>query len=414
LSTPFPFELADLASVLPPGGRTLVAGASGESLLLAEAVAAAGDLLGAMTFTGIFVPGLNRRTYLANPGCRVETFFMTPELKVAANSVDFLPLCYSDILTRLRTIKIDAALMMVAPPDENGLCSFGPCVDFLAEIWPSIPVRIAHINPLMPVTRGHAGIPASAITAFVEGEQPLLGDAEGGSDPVADAIARHIAPFVPNGATLQTGLGKVPGAVLRALTGHRNLRIHSGLIGDAVVDLAAAGALASDPAITAGVAIGSDRLYRAVTGSTYRFQPVSVTHGAGVVAEIPDFIAINSALEVDLFGQAYAELGPKGLMSGPGGASDFARAARIGGGLRIAALGATAAKGEISRIVAPGAGMGPVSLGRMEVDIVVTEHGAADLRELTYAARANALIKVAAPDHRPGLSGAWLAYSSRL
>ena len=202
------FQPTDLASVLPPDGRTLVAGASGESLLLAEAVAVAGDLLGAMTFTGIFVPGLNRRTYLANPGCRVETFFMTPELKAAANAVDFLPLSYSDILTRLSTIKIDAALMMVAPPDENGLCSFGPCVDFLAELWPSIPVRIAHINPLMPVTRGHAGIPLSVITAFVEGEQPLLGDAEGGSDPAADAIASHIAPFVPNGATLQTGVGQ--------------------------------------------------------------------------------------------------------------------------------------------------------------------------------------------------------------
>jgi acyl-CoA hydrolase len=414
LGTPSAFELADLAGVLPPGGRTLVAGASGESLLLAEAVAVAGDRLGAMTFTGIFVPGLNRRTYLANPGCRVETFFMTPELKLAANAVDFLPLCYSDILARLSTIKIDAALMMVAPPDEHGLCSFGPCVDFMAELWPFIPVRIAHINPLMPVTRGHAGIPLSAITAFVEGDQPLLGDAEGGSDPVADAIASHIAPFVPNGATLQTGLGKVPGAVLRALTGHRNLHIYSGLIGDAVVDLLAAGALASDPAITAGVAIGSERLYSAVTGPAYRFQPVSVTHGARIIADIPDFIAINSALEVDLFGQAYAELGPKGLMSGPGGASDFARAARVGGGLRIVALGATAAKGEISRIVAPGMGMGPVSLGRMEIDIVVTEHGAADLRELTYAARANALIKVAAPDHRPGLSGAWLDYSSRL
>jgi acyl-CoA hydrolase len=412
--TPISFDPADLAGVLPAGGRTLVAGASGESLLLAEAVTAAGDALGAMTFTGIFVPGLNRRTYLANPDCRVESFFLTPELRAAEAAVEFLPLCYDDILTRLRTVRIDAALMMVGPPDAHGMCGFGPCVDFVAELWPRAPVRIAHINPLMPVVQGHAGIPLSEITASVEAAQPLLGDPEVGGDAVAEAIARHVAQFVPDGATLQTGLGKVPGAVLRALIGRRDLRVHSGLIGDAVMDLEAAGALAPGAAVTAGVAIGSARLYDAVAGPAYNFQPVSVTHDAGTIAAIPDFIAINSAMEVDLFGQAYAELGPGGLMSGPGGASDFARAARIGGGLRIVALAATAARGTVSRIVLPAGGAGPVSLGRMDIDVVVTEYGAADLRNLSHPARASVLMTVAAPDHRAELAAGWRAYSARL
>ena len=116
----------------------------------------AGDALGAMTFTGIFVPGLNTRTYLANPDCRVETFFLTPELKAAGGAVKFLPLCYADILARLRSVRIDAALFMATPPDARGNCSFGPVVDFLADLWPSIPVRIAHINPRLPRVREFA------------------------------------------------------------------------------------------------------------------------------------------------------------------------------------------------------------------------------------------------------------------
>ena len=133
------------------------------------------------------------------------------------------------------------------------------------------------------------------------------------------------------------------------------------------------------------------------------------------IAAIPNFISINSALEVDLFGQVYSELGPKGLMSGPGGASDYARAARLSpGGLRIIALAASAAKGTISRIVAAGQGAGPVSLGRFDVDVVVTEYGAADVRGLGYDARAAALIALAPPDHRNRLRESWADTSARL
>ena len=410
---PIGFDPAALAAVLPPGGRTLIAGASGESPVLAEAVMAAGDALGAMIFTGIFVPGLNTRTYLANPQCRAETFFMTPELKAAGAPVEFLPLCYNDILDRLRTVRIDAALMMVTPPDAAGNCSFGPAVDFLAEVWARIPIRIAHINPALPRPAGPAGIPFAQLPAFTESVQPCLGQSEIGGGAVAEAIALHAATFITDGATLQTGLGKIPGAVLRALSGRRNLRIHSGLIGDAVVDLEAAGALAAGAAVTAGVAIGSERLYAAIGGSAYRFVPVSVTHSATIIGGIANFVAINSAMEVDLFGQAYAELGPNGLMSGPGGASDYARAAKAARGLRIVALASNAAKGSISRIVLPGAGAGPVSLGRMDTDIVVTEFGAADLRGKTHNARADALIEIAAPDHRDRLRAGWSAYASR-
>ena len=411
---PVRFKPAELATLLPPGGLTLVSSCSAESAVLAQAVMAAGDALGPMTFSGIFVPGLNRQTWLASSQCRVLTFFMTPELKAAGEQVEFLPLCYQDILRLYRRRKPSAVLFMCSPPDENGNCSFGSEVAFIPGLWRDIPVRIAHINPLMPRTAGDPGIPFSELTAFVEAEQSLLESPAAPSDPVNTAIAGHVVPFVPDGATLQTGLGKIPDAVMRGLTGHRNLRIHTGLMGDGVLELLESEAMADGVSAQAGVAIGSSALYQALDHSKLSFAPVSVTHGIDPLAAIDNLITINSAMEVDLLGQAYAELTPGGLMSGPGGASDFARGARNGNGVRIIAL-PSAAKGEtISRIVAPGAGSGPVSLSRMDIDVVVTEHGAADLREKTYNDRAKALMAIAAPGQRAALQAAWQEFAETL
>ncbi len=157
------------------------------------------------------MPGLNTRTYLANPECRVETFFLTPELKAAGARVQFLPLCYADILKRLRSIRIDAALFMATPPDSAGNCSFGPMADFVAELWPRIPVRVAHINPQLPRVASSCKIPFDALTGFVEAEQDLLEIPDAADDSVSAAVGELVAPFVPDGATIQIGLGKIPG-----------------------------------------------------------------------------------------------------------------------------------------------------------------------------------------------------------
>jgi acyl-CoA hydrolase len=366
-----------------------------------------------MTFTGVFVPGLNTRTYLANENCRVETFFMTPELRAAADATSFLPLCYADILARLRSIRIDAALMMVTPPDVDGCCSFGPIVDFLAELWPRIPIRIAHVNSRLPRVAGRCAIPFAELTAYIEAEQDLLGFGESSDDAVSTAIGDLVARFIPDGATIQAGLGKIPASALRALRDRRDLRFHSGLIPEAVCDLEDAGALASGIAVTGGVAIGTRRLYDRVGGVSYRFEPVSHTHSPRVVAALEKPVSINSALSVDLFGQAYAEQGPAGLVSGPGGASDFSRGVWAAGGLRILALAASAGGARASRIVAPEEGFGPVSLGRMDTDVVVTEHGAADLRGLDHLERARALIAISPPNHRERLTERWSAVAAR-
>jgi len=173
------FDPANLAQVLPPGGITFVQGCSGQSALLSNAVKRAGDALGAMTFISIFVPGLNRATWLANPACRARSFFMTPELNQARDAVEFLPLCYADILAHPQDTLIDAALLMVASPDANGLCSFGPVVDVLSELWPRIPNRLpistrrCRVRTAIPAYRSRRSLPSSRRTCLCWGHRGL-------------------------------------------------------------------------------------------------------------------------------------------------------------------------------------------------------------------------------------------------
>ena len=399
---PVPISPDRLADHLPRSGLVWWHACSGDSGLLAQGIAQAGPLPG-LRFTGIFVPGLNRMAPLLDSGAGVTTFFLLPELARRPAQVEFLPLCYRDIRAFFAAHPPAAALVMLAPPDEHGLCSLGPVHDFLADMWPRIPRLIAHINPALPRTHGTPGIPWNRLTAVVQAPQPLV-ESDPGSDPVSEAIARHAAGVIPHGATLQAGLGRAPEAVLRGLTGHRNLAIHSGLIGDSALDLLQAGALRPGPgAITAGVAIGTRRLYDALSDPAFRFAPPSVTHDLRHLASLDRFVTVNSAVEVDLAGLAHAEATPRGLLSGPGGASDFCAGARGPDGLRLLVLPATAGDGTISRIVPAGHGQGPVSLGRFDTDMVVTEHGVADLRGKSHRGRALALVAIAAPAHRAAL-----------
>ncbi|MCC6828392.1 MAG: hypothetical protein IT550_09210 [Novosphingobium sp.] len=405
----------ELASVLPPGGLTLVSSCSAESDLLASMVAEAGNALADMRFSGIFVPGLNRHVWAGSRTSRVLTFFQTPQLREAADRVDFLPLCYGQITALYAAQAPQAALFMCSPPDENGMCSFGTETAFVPDFWRSAAVRIAHVNPAMPRTAGDPGIPFGELTAFIEQDQILKGTPADPPDAVSRAIARHAAPFIGDGATLQTGLGKVPDAVLDALHDRRNLRLHTGLAGDGALRLVRSGAMASGASALVGVAIGSPELYDGLNDPHFQFRPVSVTHDLRVAGAAEHFVTVNSALEIDLFGQVYSEIGPKGAMSGPGGASDFAAAARLSPrGLRMVCLPADAAKGTLSRIIDPAAARGPASLSRLDTDIVVTEHGAADLRNKGHDARAEALIAIAAPPFRDALADGWRRISERL
>ena len=399
----------ELAAMLPSGGLTLVSGCSAESALFADAVEAAGSALGAMTFCQVVVGGLNRASWRAGPETRILTFFQTPELRSEGQRVEFLPLCYQDALIELRSRKPAAALLMCTSPDKEGLCSFGAEVSFIADLWREIPIRIAHINSSMPRTSGDPGIPFDALSAYFEVEQPLLALTAVAPDPITNAVAANAAAFVHDGDTVQIGVGKLPDAVARALTDRKHLKIHSGLLGDGLMDLIDSGSV--DRAVV-GTAIGTAGLYTRLHHPVLSFRPTSITHGPRILASIDRLVTINSTLEVDLFGQCYSEMSDHGLMSGPGGASDFSRGARAGFGVRIIAIPASART--LSRIVPPSQGRGPVSLSRFDVDIIVTEYGSADLRGLGYEDRAAAVIAIAAPEHRYELAAAWAACTKRM
>lgn len=393
---------AEIGRYLPETGLCWISACSAESDFFREGLA--GLERPGLAFTGIFVPGVNRPSYLLDTGASITTFFMLPDF-AGKKQVEFLPLSYRDIRFWLDSHMPAAGLVMCAPPDQQGRCSFGAVTDFIADLWERIPILIGHINPSMPTTRGAPGIPFERFAAVIHAPQ-MLRESDAGVDEVSLRIAEHAATVIPDGATLQAGLGRVPEAVLHGLTGKRDLAIHSGLIGDSTLHLLRSGALRTDNPIIAGVAIGTRALYDAVSEPAFTFRPPSFTHDLAALASLERFVTINSAIEVDLDGQAHAEETPSGYISGPGGASDFAAGARGKDGQRIVVLPSTAAKGKISRIVRTADATGPVSLGRFDIDMVITEHGIADLRSKSHETRRAALIGIADPAHRAVLAAA--------
>jgi acyl-CoA hydrolase len=224
-------------------------------------------------------------------------------------------------------------------------------------------------------------------------------------------IGRHVAALVRDGDTLQFGIGSVPLALAGALSAHRGLRIHGGLVSATLQTLWEAGAIDRDALITTGVVLG-DAAFQdfAARLPPLRLADVTHTHAPAVMAAIPRFVAINTAIEVDLFGQVNAERAGGAIQAGAGGLPAFAQGALASpGGRLLVCLGATARRGSVSRIVPALGDQGLCTLPRYLVDAVVTEHGVAELRDLSLDARAEALIGIAAPEHRAGLQEAWRA-----
>jgi acyl-CoA hydrolase len=394
-----------------------VQGVSGESALIGAALRAQPDAAAGVTFTGVWLPGINRLDYAGlDPRARAEAFFITPDLHPSfrAGRVAYRPLSYLETYRYLqRGPPIDLALLQVSPPDRQGRVSLGVANDFTPALLGRARQRLAHINPLMPQTRGAATFAHAELDWVVEAPSPLLSD-DGGEDAAWTAIGRHVATLVADGATIEIGIGRVP-QVLHALTGHRNLRVHSGAVTSPLLALDTAGALAREAdAVIAGVALGSEALHAFVaTDPRVRFAPVVWTHDMATLSRIERFVAINGVIEVDLWGQANAEMVDGRHVSSAGGIGDFIRGARAApGGLAIIALPATARDGRVSRIV-PQLADTVVSVGRTDVDVVVTEHGVARLRHASIDERAEALIAIAAPAFRDELAAAWSARRKR-
>jgi acyl-CoA hydrolase len=397
-----------LLDLLRPGTRAYLSAGSAEPAALADLLALDPERLDGVTISGSFVPGVNTTDYAAlHPGVRMETLLMLPAARASfkAGRIDILPMSYTGYAAHLQRLPPDLAIVQVTPPDTMGVCHLGPASDFAPLVWSAATTRVAFINPDLPAAPGSYALPFAEVDLAIECDGAALALPPARPSGVLGTIATHVAALVADGDAVQTGLGGAPAAALAQLTSHRGLVIHSGMISDEYRTLAEAGALASKGHRT-GMAIGSASFYDWLASADgLEFVPTPLTHGALAIASQPRLIAINSALEVDLFGQANLEWRNGELVSGMGGAPDFANHARLpeGGRSVIALPAATATASRIvPRIMAP-----TVSLPRNAVDIVVTEYGVAHIRDLGMERRAQALIGIAAPEHRDALQAAW-------
>lgn len=326
-----------------------------------------------------------------------------------AGVLDILPAPYSQLpdLLRQGKLKVDVVLLQVSPPDTQGRYSLGLANDLLIAALDSARVVIAECHPDVPWSHGARTLAGDDFDLLVDASEALLENLPAASCAISQAIGRNAAQFVDDGATLQLGLGAIPDAVLALLGNRRDLGLHSGVIGDGVVDLFERGVFTNarktiDTGIgIAGVLMGSQRLYRfAHHNSALQLRGSEYTHAADVLRQIDRFVAINSAIEVDLSGQVNAEVAGGNYVGAVGGAPDFIRAAQASsGGVSIIALPSTA--GTRSRIVSRLSG--PVTTPRCDAGIFVTEHGVADLRGLGLKARRQRMIDIAAPEHRQAL-----------
>ena len=371
-----------------------------------------------LAITASFVPGINPLPLADMPAGATFTSMFAQQAGHGAQAQGrllHLPLSYGGFASWLRDNGgFDTCVVHVAPPDADGRCSLGAAVEFTPIAAARARRIVAVVNPQMPRLPHADCIALADVDAFVEHEAPLRGYDVGAPSEQANRIAAHVAAFIEDGAVLQIGLGKVPDALLRRLTDRRGLRLHSGMLSDGARALSEAGSLDRGWLHTSCVHVGTADYYAWLAErDDFAVRACDHTHAASVLAGLPRFIAVNSALSVDLFGQANLEMLEGRMVSGVGGAPDFARGAGLSpGGVSIVALPATSSRGEASRIVP--VLDGPCSIPRTDIDIVVTEYGAADLRGCAVIERAERLMAIAAPQHQGALRAAFRAIAARL
>ncbi len=351
---------------------------------------------------------------------RANSLFIGPNVRKAVQEgrADFTPVLLSEftLLFKKQILPLDVAFVNLSPPDEHGFCSYGIETGLTKTPAESAKIIIAEVNENMPRCLGDSFIHVSRLDYIVPVDYPLmeLPMSEGELSDVHARIGQYIADLIPDGATMQMGIGAIPDAVLNFLGDKRDLGVHTELFSDSVIDMVEAGVITNarktlhPGKITAGFMIGTRRLYKwAHDNPLIELHRTEYVNDPFVISQNYRQVAINSAIEVDLTGQVCADsIGPK-LYSGVGGQLDFIYgASRSEGGLPIIALPATATvKGkEISRIVPmlkQGAG---VVTSRYHVHYVVTEYGVASLYGKTIRQRAKELINVAAPRFRDELT----------
>jgi len=406
-------SLVALAQLLEAGEAVFIAGSAGEPIEFSQLLVEQPALAAGVRFVTSFVPGINGRNLAAaSSQRRMQVFFMQPDFRAGRQQglIDFSPMTYFGIQQHLlaATTRIDTVIVQLSEPDANGVCSLGPSAEFMPGLLQRAGRILAIINPNIPRLSGAPSLNLASVAAYAQSSAALAQYDAGRSNESSDRIAAHIVGLIPDGATLQAGLGKVPTQMLRALAGHRDLAFHTGMLSDSIFGLVESGALRKQQALTTTVAVGTAALYPQLAAlADLQLAPVAHTHDPRVLDQINKLYAINSAIEIDLLGQVNAEMLGGRYLSGPGGLPDFAHAAhRCVDGLSIIALPASDPSGRQSRIVPRFAAGTPVSVPQHDVDAVVTEYGVAHLRGLAIDERMQRLIAIAHPDHREALAQA--------
>lgn len=381
---------------------------SAEPTVLTEALWQRAENLSDLTvYSGMLLSGYGFLKSAAAKNIRFKTWFMPGTLlrKTASDvKAEYLPLTWAQTARFLNSVSMDVALIQVSPADADGYHSVGVNSTVSMALVKHSKLVIAQVNPLMPRTLGDARVHASELDLIVEEESPLIEYPHRPADEVDAEIGRLIADMVPDGAALQLGIGGLPGAVAEALVkrGVRDLTMIS-LLTDPTRELIDAGCCRSEnPKAFVGDILGTRALYDwCENNPAVAMADALSTHTVEALVKRPNLFAINSALEVDLFGQLNSEtLGGKqaGAM---GGSVDFAIGGQVEGATSVIGLRSTTGKGA-SRIVSQ-LDSGLVSISRTFVQYVVTEYGVANLTNKSVPERAVALAQIAHPDHRDAL-----------
>ena len=346
---------------------------------------------------------------------RHRALFVGPNARAAVNEgrADYVPVFLSDVpqLFDSRALPLDADLVNATLPDAHGFCSLGVSVEAMHAAVRSASTVIVQLNRAMPRTLGESFIHVDEIDLAVEVDVPPYEHARGAIGDVERRIGEHVAALIPNGATIQLGIGAIPAATALALRDKRDLGVHTEMFTDSIVDLVEAGVVTgarkerNRGKIVTAFLMGSQRLYRFVDDNPMvEMRSVDFTNDTHVIRSFRAMTAINSAIEVDLSGQVVADSIGSRIYSGVGGQMDFVRGAALAPeGRAIIALPSTAAGGTVSRISAALAGGAGVVTTRAHVRTVVTEWGVAELFGRSLRERAAALIAIAHPEQRDRL-----------
>ncbi len=346
---------------------------------------------------------------------RYNSFFVEDNTRDAVNrgAADYTPIFLSEVpgLFYLKAIPVDVALIQTSPPDENGRLGLGVSVDIVKAAVENAGLVIAQVNANMPNVYGDGSIRLEDIDFIIPFDEPLLEYKTHPGSELTERIGRYVSRLIQDGDVIQVGYGSIPNAILSSLSGKHHLGVHTELLNDGIVELMKKGVVDnSRKGIDTGKTVASFCMGKKETYEYLHRNPavelrtIDRTNKPLVIAQHPNMVAINSALEIDLTGQASAESLGKVFYSGIGGQADFMRGAALApNGKTILVMPSTAQKGSVSRIVPflkEGAG---VTLNRGDVHYVVTEHGIAYLKGKNIRERAMALIAIADPKFRPEL-----------